>query len=77
MLKLGSVRWRGKCPKHPRFDPSIDGIGAIKGNCQKCNELMDIFHHHQEALRLMRSFRPAQTKVKVEPMEDLQQSLFM
>ena len=36
MLKIGTVRWRGKCPRHPRFDPYMDGRAAIRGGCEKC-----------------------------------------
>ena len=58
MLKIGSVRWRGKCPRHPRFDPWLDGRGAIRGNCEKCTMLADIHTHHIEMLALMRRFAP-------------------
>ena len=78
MLKIGSVRWRGKCTKHPGFDPAKDGPGAVKGNCQRCNDLVVIYDLHQKALRLMRTFRPAEEKSlppKVEA-DDRQMGLF-
>jgi hypothetical protein len=59
MLKIGAVKWRGKCAKHPGFDPEVDGPGAVKGNCQRCNDLVVIHELHQKAMRLMRTFRPA------------------
>jgi hypothetical protein len=62
MLKIGSVKWRGKCPKHPGFDPVTDGPGAVRGNCQKCNDLIVIHDHHQKMLQLMRAFRPVEEK---------------
>jgi hypothetical protein len=64
MLKIGTVKWRGKCSKHPGYDPAEGGIGAIKGNCLRCTELAEIYDHHQKVLRLMRSFQPVQTKRK-------------
>ena len=78
MLKIGSVRWRGKCTKHPGFDPAMDGPGAVKGNCQRCNDLVVIYDLHQKALRLMRTFRPAEEKKKAEQVEidDRQMELF-
>jgi hypothetical protein len=80
MLKIGSVRWRGKCAKHPGFDPAMDGPGAIRGNCQRCNDLLVIHDLHQKALRLMRTFRPAEEKKvapKVEGGDDRQMGLFV
>ena len=77
MLKIGSVKWRGKCTKHPRFDPAIDGPGAIRGNCQKCSDLMVIHDLHQKTLRLMRTFRPLEEKKpEQEPVDDRQMGLF-
>ncbi len=77
MLKLGSVRWRGKCSRHPGYNPAIDGLAAIRGNCPKCNQLLQIFTHHSEALRLMRTFAPVEEKPKaVAHGAGAQQSLF-
>ena len=79
MLKIGSVRWRGKCTKHPGFDPAMDGSGAIRGNCQRCNDLLVIHELHQKALRLMRTFRPTeQKKPSTKPAaDDRQLGLFV
>lgn len=77
MLKLGSVKWRGKCSRHPRYNPAIDGLAAIRGNCPKCSQLLQIFNHHSEALRLMRTFVPVEEKPKaVARGAGAQQSLF-
>jgi hypothetical protein len=79
MLKIGSVRWRGKCAKHPGFDPAIDGPGAVRGNCQRCNDLVVIHDLHQKALRLMRTFRPMEEKkitLKSGNGDDRQMGLF-
>ena len=77
MLKLGSVRWRGKCPRHPRFDPYADGRGAIPDNCEKCTNLADIHDTYQRLLLMMRGFAPPQTRRRVPPqVADLQTSLF-
>jgi hypothetical protein len=82
MLKIGSVRWRGKCAKHPGFDPAMDGPGAVKGNCPRCNDLVAIHELHQQALRLMRTFRPSEekktaAKVDAELANERQMGLFM
>jgi hypothetical protein len=77
MLKIGSIRWRGKCPRHPSFDPYADGRGAIKGACAKCTALVEIHESHQKMVALMRSFAPPQTVRKKIAVLDLRQtSLF-
>lgn len=77
MLKLGSIRWRGKCSRHPGFDPYTDGRGAIRGNCEKCAILADIHEAHQRMLGLMRGFAPPEARRRVkEAAPDLQISLF-
>jgi hypothetical protein len=77
MLKIGSVRWRGKCSKHPGFDPYTDAPGAVKGGCPRCAALVEINSCHQRMLTLMRGFTPPQSsrKPKAEP-PDLQATLF-
>lgn len=78
MLKIGSVRWRGKCPRHTSFDPYSDGRGAIKGACAKCTALADIHDMHQKMIALMRNFAPPQQirKKVVSSTADRQASLF-
>ncbi len=62
MLKIERVKWHGKCPRHPRFDPEADGVGAIKGGCPQCQELLVIFKSHRHTLQLMRAFAPTLTQ---------------
>jgi hypothetical protein len=77
VLKIGSIRWRGKCPRHPGFDPYIDGREAIRGGCDKCTALADIYAHHVQMLALMRGFAVQQKpKRRMEKEPDLQESLF-
>ncbi len=78
MLKIGTVRWRGKCPKHPMFDPEADGPGAIKGGCPRCQDLQTIFDSHQRTVRLMRTFgTPSDPRRRQsDPAANLQQDLF-
>jgi hypothetical protein len=56
MLKIGSIRWKGRCQKHPGYVPEVDGLGGIRGGCTRCHMLLDIYTHHAALLRLMREF---------------------
>jgi hypothetical protein len=78
MLKIGTVKWQGKCPRHPMFDPESDGRGAIKGGCPRCQELQAIHDSHQRTVKPMRAFGPlwAQHKKATEREVDRQQGLF-
>jgi hypothetical protein len=77
MLKIGTVKWRGRCPRHPRFDPEAEEVGAIKGGCSRCQDLQEIFESHQRTLRLMRTFAPpVQRQKPADPGADRQQNLF-
>ncbi|MDP9053515.1 MAG: hypothetical protein M3N93_04325 [Acidobacteriota bacterium] len=77
MLKIGTVRWRGKCPRHPQFDPYMDGRVAIKSGCEKCTALVDIHSHHVQMLALMRTFvPPSRPKRRAEKMPNPQIDLF-
>jgi hypothetical protein len=61
MVKIGSVRWQGRCGKHPRYDPEIDGLGGIRGGCKRCELLLDIWTQHSRLVRLMREFGSRET----------------
>ena len=77
MLKIGSVRWRGKCSRHPRYDPYLDSRGAIRGGCERCALLADICAQHTELLALMKRFAPPPHKKRGRAeLLDLQGKLF-
>jgi len=79
VLKIGTVKWRGSCRRHPMFDPEADGPGAIRGGCSRCQELQSIFETHQRMVRLMRAFAPpsqAPRRKTTDSSADRQQDLF-
>lgn len=78
MLRIGTVRWQGKCAKHPRFDPLSDGPGGVKGGCERCGALVEIQQLHARMVALMRGFAPPQParRRRPEAAPDLQASLF-
>jgi hypothetical protein len=79
MLKIGTVKWKGKCARHPMYDPESDGPGAIKGGCLRCEELYTIHESHRRTLTLMRSFGASVERRKqlpADPNAGRQQSLF-
>jgi hypothetical protein len=78
MLKIERMKWHGKCSRHPMFDPEADGVGAIKGGCPRCLELLAIFESHRRTLQLMRGFAPipAKNNKPTKPAPEEQQDLF-
>lgn len=76
MLKIGAVRWRGKCSRHPMFDP-LEGMGAVRGGCPRCTTLVEISELHAKMISLMRTFSPPSDKKRKRPeLPDLQIGLF-
>ena len=58
MLKRGTLRWKGRCSRHPRYDPATDGEGGVRGGCTRCLGLLDIHLQHTKLVALMRNFGP-------------------
>lgn len=70
---------RGKCERHPKYNPEIDGKAAIIGRCSTCYGLLDL---HLSRIRLddaIREFerraapwiiRPTRKKPPVESPQD-------
>jgi hypothetical protein len=78
MLKIGTVRWRGKCSRHPSFDPEAHRIGAII-DCSFCQDLRAILESHQHTLQLMRTFAPTRSpkrRKRIDPDAARQKDLF-
>lgn len=65
MVKIGSIRWHGRCSKHPGYDPEVDGLGGIRGGCKRCEALLDIWTHHAKLVRMMREFGTPREVVKM------------
>jgi hypothetical protein len=59
MLRINSLRWKGKCPKHSHFDSAAHGVGAVRGGCVTCSHLIEIHQSHEHTLMLRRTFLPA------------------
>ncbi|MBS1876178.1 MAG: hypothetical protein JSU00_23395 [Acidobacteria bacterium] len=77
MLKIGTLRWKGRCGRHPMYDPA-EGEGAIRGGCTRCQALLEIHRQHLRLVEMMRAFGPAREK-PVKParlLDEFQPSLF-
>lgn len=79
MLKIGSIRWKGRCHKHPGYNPEIDGLGGIRGGCRRCELLLEIYSNHSTLVRLMREFgsRPDSPKARAVNGEAERQMSFL
>jgi hypothetical protein len=75
MLTIGTLRWKGRCSRHPQYDP-VDGEAAIRGACQRCYSLLEIYAQHRKLVELMRSFGPVRERPVKRESEDNQPSLF-
>ena len=78
MLKLGAIRFRARCPRHPAYDPSHGGESAIRGGCQKCRLLLDVYDAHARFIALARQARnsPEEPRPKRAAIDERQTSLF-
>ena len=65
MLKIGTVKWKGRCSKHQGYDPEQDGEGGIRAGCGRCRLLLDIFQHHTRLVRAMREFGTSDERQKL------------
>jgi len=52
MVNLGTVRFKGRCLRHPGFDPQ-EGPGGIRGGCKRCELLLEIYQTHARLVELM------------------------
>ena len=57
-LKIRSRKFEGRCSKHKRYNPAIDGQGGIRGGCPRCNLLFDIWQTSLKLNQLIRRFDP-------------------
>jgi hypothetical protein len=58
-LKIRSRKFEGRCARHKRYNPAVDGQGGIKAGCQRCNLLFEIWEASLKLNRLIRRFDPS------------------
>ena len=57
-MKIRSRKFEGRCARHKRFNPAVDGRGGIKGGCLRCSLLADIWDASLRLNLLIRKFDP-------------------
>ena len=57
-MKIRSRKFKGRCAKHKRFNPAVDGRGGVKGGCLRCGLLTDIWEASLHLNLLIRRFDP-------------------
>jgi hypothetical protein len=62
MLRIGTLRWKGRCARHPKYDPVGDGEGGIRGGCVRCMSLLEIHQQHRRLMSMMRDFGPVRAR---------------
>ena len=57
-MKIRSRKFEGRCSKHKRYNPAVDGPGAIRGACARCSLLFEIWDASLRLNQLIRRFDP-------------------
>jgi hypothetical protein len=63
-MKIRSRKFDGRCSRHKRFNPAVDGRGGVKGACARCSLLTDIWEASLQLNQLIRKFNPNHDDVK-------------
>lgn len=66
-MKIRSRVFEGRCAKHKRYNPAIDGKGGIRGGCARCELLLDIWETAIKLNRLIRQFDPKYDDLRKPP----------
>jgi len=57
-VKIRSRKFEGRCTRHKRYNPAVDGPGGIRGGCARCGLLFDIWEASLKLNQLIRKFDP-------------------
>ena len=66
-MKIRSRKFEGRCARHKRYNPAVDGPGAIEGACKRCDLLYQIWEASLKLNRLVRKFDPNRDDLKRPP----------
>lgn len=42
-------KFKGRCEKHPRFNPARQGLSAVRAGCETCQQLYRIWAYVEHA----------------------------
>ncbi|MGO9895804.1 MAG: hypothetical protein ACLPX8_16535 [Bryobacteraceae bacterium] len=57
-MKIRSRKFNGRCSRHRRYNPAIDGLGGIKGGCPRCTLMLEIWEASLRINQLIRRWDP-------------------
>jgi hypothetical protein len=58
LLKVRSRKFEGRCARHKRYNPAVDGRAGIRGACARCTLLCEIWESSLKLNQLIRRFDP-------------------
>ena len=73
-MKIRSRKFDGRCARHKRYNPAIDGLGGIRGGCARCALLYEIWEASLRLNQLIRRFDPNHDDLK-KPKEEKVEAL--
>ena len=66
-MKTRSRKFEGRCAKHKRYNPAVDGRGGVHGACARCTLLCDIWESSLKLNQLIRKYDPNYDDLKRPP----------
>jgi hypothetical protein len=58
LLKIRARKFEGRCARHKRYNPAVDGRAGIPGVCARCTLLCEIWESSLKLNQLIRRFDP-------------------
>ena len=68
------MKLKGKCPKHPRFNPEL-GRGAIRGGCRECLALYQVVAARDQVVAALRQLEELAEPYKLFPKQRMAQGV--
>ena len=69
-MKIRARKFEGRCSRHKRYNPAVDGPGAIRGACARCSLLFEIWEASLHLNALIRRFDPSHDDLR-RPVEQV------
>jgi hypothetical protein len=66
-MKIRSRKFEGRCARHKRYNPAVDGQGGIKAGCARCGLLFEIWQTSLKLNQLIRRFDPMYDDLRKPP----------